>query len=58
VEASRDNAERLALVLPGLDVLFTPTHWSFGQLASLVGTPATICVCSRCPSPASIFHMA
>ena len=40
VEASRDNAERLALLLPGRDQPVTPTHWSFGQLASLVGAPA------------------
>ncbi|RAZ72451.1 DUF932 domain-containing protein [Mesorhizobium atlanticum] len=40
VEASRDDAERLALVLPGCDVPTAPTHWSFGQLASLVGAPA------------------
>lgn len=40
VEASRDDAERLALVLPGSDVPIAPTHWSFGQFASLVGAPA------------------
>jgi hypothetical protein len=40
VEASRDNAERLDLVLPGLDVPVAPTHWSFAQLAALVGAPA------------------
>ncbi|TGQ66053.1 DUF932 domain-containing protein [Mesorhizobium sp. M00.F.Ca.ET.186.01.1.1] len=40
VEASRDDAERLTLVLPGSDVPIAPTHWSFGQLASLVGAPA------------------
>ncbi len=40
VEASRDNPERLALVLPGTDAPVAPTHWSFGQLASLVGAPA------------------
>ncbi len=40
VEASRDNAERLALLVPGRDQPVTPTHWSFGQLASLVGAPA------------------
>jgi hypothetical protein len=40
VEASRDNAERLDLVLPGSDVPIAPTHWSFGQLAALVGAPA------------------
>ena len=41
VEASRDDAERLALTLPGSDAPIAPTHWSFGQLASLVGAPAT-----------------
>ncbi|MGA0534086.1 DUF932 domain-containing protein [Hansschlegelia sp. KR7-227] len=40
VEASRDDAERLSLVLPGLGQPITPTHWSFGQLASLVGAPS------------------
>ena len=41
VEASRDDAERLTLMLPGADRLVAPTHWSFGQLASIVGAPAT-----------------
>jgi len=40
VEAHRDDPERLALVLPDADKLLAPTHWSFGQLASLVGAPA------------------
>lgn len=40
VEASRNNAEALALVLPGSSEPVAPTHWSFGQLASLVGAPA------------------
>lgn len=40
VEASRDDAERLDLVLPGSDAPVAPTHWSFGQLAALVGAPA------------------
>ncbi len=40
VEASRDDAERLALLLPGSDAPVIPTHWSVGQLASLVGAPA------------------
>jgi hypothetical protein len=40
VEASRDDAERLALKLPGSDAPIAPTHWSFGQLAGLVGAPA------------------
>jgi hypothetical protein len=41
VEASRDNAGRLALIVPGQEAPVAPTHWSFGQLASLVGAPAT-----------------
>jgi hypothetical protein len=41
VEASRENAERLALIVPGQDQPIAPTHWSFGQLCSLVGAPAT-----------------
>jgi hypothetical protein len=40
VEASRDDTERLDLVLPGADAPVAPTHWSFGQLASIVGAPA------------------
>jgi hypothetical protein len=40
VEADRGDAERLALVLPGSDQPVAPTHWSFGQLAALVGAPA------------------
>ncbi|BCH04949.1 hypothetical protein MesoLj131b_69480 (plasmid) [Mesorhizobium sp. 131-2-5] len=41
VEASRNDAERLTLMLPDAEAPVTPTHWSFGQLASLVGAPAT-----------------
>lgn len=40
VEASRDNAERLALIVPGQEEPISPTHWSFGQLCSLVCAPA------------------
>jgi hypothetical protein len=40
VQACRADSERLALVLPGADAPVAPTHWSFGQLASLVGAPA------------------
>lgn len=40
VEASRDDPERLALILPGRGEPVAPTHWSFGQLASLVGAPS------------------
>ena len=41
VEASRGDAERLALTVPGRDEPVSPTHWSFGQLCSLVGAPAS-----------------
>jgi hypothetical protein len=40
VEASRDDAARMALIVPGRDAPVAPTHWSFGQLCSLVGAPA------------------
>lgn len=41
VEANRDDAERLALILPGEEVPLVPTHWSFGQLTTMVGAPST-----------------
>ncbi|MGP4670198.1 DUF932 domain-containing protein [Agrobacterium pusense] len=41
VEATRDNAERLELLVPGQRQPIAPTHWSYGQLCSLVGAPAT-----------------
>ena len=41
VEAHRDDPEKLALVLPDADAPVAPTHWSFGQLASLVSAPAS-----------------
>jgi hypothetical protein len=41
VEASRDSAERLALLVPGRDEPIAPTHWSFGQLCGLVGAPSS-----------------
>jgi hypothetical protein len=41
VEATRDNAERLELLVPGQRQPVAPTHWSYGQLCSLVGAPAT-----------------
>jgi len=40
VEASRDDAERLTLILPGEEVPLVPTHWSFGQLTTMVGAPS------------------
>ena len=40
VEAGRDNAERLQLILPKAEAPVAPTHWAFGQLASQVCAPA------------------
>ncbi|WP_299505721.1 DUF932 domain-containing protein [uncultured Roseobacter sp.] len=40
VEAHRDDPEKLALVVPDAEALVAPTHWSFGQLSSLVSAPA------------------
>lgn len=40
VEATRDNAQRLSLIIPGGREPLAPTHWSYGQLCSLVGAPA------------------
>ncbi len=41
VEANRDDAERLTLMLPGENVPLAPTHWSFGQLATMVAAPSS-----------------
>ena len=41
VEARRDDAERLELIVPGRETPVLPTHWSFGQLCCLVGAPAS-----------------
>lgn len=41
VEARSDNAERLMLLAPGDERPIAPTNWSFGQLSSLVGAPAS-----------------
>jgi hypothetical protein len=41
VEANHDDAERLALILPGEEVPLVPTHWSFSQLTTMVGAPST-----------------
>jgi hypothetical protein len=41
VEARSSEAERLSLIVPGDDRPVAPTNWSFGQLCSLVGAPAS-----------------
>jgi len=41
VEANRADADRIELIVPGQRRPLFPTHWSYGQLCSLVGAPAT-----------------
>lgn len=41
VEARSDDAESLSLIAPGNDRPIAPTNWSFGQLSTLVGAPAS-----------------
>lgn len=40
VEARSNDISHMALALPGRAEPVLPTHWSFGQLASLVGAPS------------------
>jgi hypothetical protein len=40
VQASPGQVDALTVILPGSDMPLSPTHWSFGQLCSLVGAPA------------------
>lgn len=55
VEASRDNAERMSLIVPGRDEPIAPTHWSFGQMCSLVGAPAGYL--RQLPAPLAAINM-
>ena len=55
VEANRNDPERLMLILPGADAPVTPTHWSFGQLASQVGAPAAYL--RQLPSPLAAINL-
>jgi len=55
VEASRDDAERLALLVPGRNEPAMPTHWSFGQLCSLVGAPSGYL--RQLPAPLAAINM-
>lgn len=41
VEARSDDPERLSLIVPASERPVSPTHWSFGQLCSLVSAPAS-----------------
>jgi hypothetical protein len=40
IEARREDPEQLSVILPDADAPFSGTHWSFGQLCSLVGAPS------------------
>jgi hypothetical protein len=40
VDARAGDPEHLQLSVPGSGAALVPTHWSFGQLCSLVGAPA------------------
>ena len=40
VVATPDEPERLSLLLPDREAPVAPTHWSFGQMCSLVGAPS------------------
>ena len=55
VEANRNDPERLTLILPGADAPVTPTHWSFGQLASQFGAPASYL--RNLPAPLAAINM-
>jgi hypothetical protein len=55
VEASRSDPERLALILPGRDAPVAPTHWSYGQLCSLVGAPSGYL--RQLPAPLSAINL-
>jgi len=41
IEARREDAEQLTVIVPDAEMPLAPTHWSFGQLCSLVGAPAS-----------------
>ena len=55
VEAARGNAERLVLIVPGRNEPVAPTHWSFGQLCTLVGAPAAYL--RQLPAPLSAINL-
>lgn len=40
VEARADDPERLSLIVPDSEAALAPTHWSFGQMCTLIGAPA------------------
>jgi hypothetical protein len=57
VEAKRDDAERLTLILPGEEVPLVPTHWSFGQLTTMIGAPSNYLRQLPAPVPTTSGHI-
>lgn len=55
VQADRDDPETMGLVLPSHEAPIAPTHWSFGQLAALVGAPAAYL--RQLPAPLSAINL-
>ena len=53
--ADRGSAESLALTIPGRAEPIAPTHWSYGQLCSLVGAPAGYL--RQLPAPLSAINL-
>jgi hypothetical protein len=58
VEASRDNPERLTLMLPDAHAPVAPTHWSLVSSPVWSARRRPICASCRPRSPASICNMA
>ena len=45
----------MALIVPGCDEPVAPTHWSFGQLCTLIGAPAAYL--RQLPAPLSAINL-
>jgi len=41
IQARREDADQLTVILPEAEAPLSATHWSFGQLCNLVGAPAS-----------------
>ena len=55
VIGDRGSSEALTLAVPGRDESVAPTHWSYGQLCSLVGAPAGYL--RQLPAPLSAINL-
>ena len=40
IQAQREDAESLSVILPGATSPLSPTNWSFGQMCTIAGAPA------------------